>query len=138
MQTSSVSGVTVRKWGGGRARPGGHCQKLLKQLLLVGPSPPPAGVSGPLPGPCGRRALCLAASVLGSWGEAGPAHGVVAGVVAGGRGRVWPLLLQTCRLSRFLSVAVRQASWGLGAAGRSEPSSHMLGTHSRLPVSQLC
>lgn len=124
--------------GWGPCQAGGALPEVAEAITSRGPVAPPAGVSGPLPGPCGRRGLCLAASVLGSWGEAGPAHGVVAGVVAGGRGRVWPLLLQTCRLSRFLSVAVRQASWGLGAAGRSEPSSHMLGTHSRLPVFQLC
>lgn len=71
MQTSSVSGVTVRKWGGGRARPGGHCQKLLKQLLLVGPSPPRRGC----PVPCLGRAGGVPSAWPPAFWEAGARRG---------------------------------------------------------------
>lgn len=57
--------------GWGPCQAGGALPEVAEAITSRGPVAPPAEVSGPLPGPCGRRALCLAASVLGSWARRG-------------------------------------------------------------------
>lgn len=114
--------------GWGPCQSGGALPEVPEVTTSLGPVVSPEGFPASCLGSGEQRGISLAASDLGSWGEAaleaGARRSRADGVVAGGRGQVWPLLLQTCCLSCFLSGVALQAFWDLGAAGLSEPSSH--------------